>query len=252
MQCPKAALFDLDNTLADPFHPPKEEMLERFKKLLSLRPVAIMSAASLQRIQKDVLQNLGNTDLSSLTLFAANAAQSYIYREGTWQVQYQFSFSDIEREHIRATLRQCVTDLGIITDKDIAHDKQFVDYQGYVAFTALGVGAPVEDRKAWDPDASKRQSLRAALQEKLPEFDIYIGGSTSVDITPKKINKAYGINWYSKFLHIPTSEMLFVGDALYEGGNDNVVIETGVQTRSTSGPEETLSIMDELLTACVT
>ena len=44
--------------------------------------------------------------------------------------------------------------------------------------------------------------------------------------------------------------MLFVGDAIYEGGNDFVVAESGVQTRSTSGPEETLGIIEELIAAC--
>jgi hypothetical protein len=41
--------------------------------------------------------------------------------------------------------------------------------------------------------------------------------------------------------------MLFVGDALYPGGNDEVVISTGAQTRSTSGPPETNKIIEELL-----
>jgi hypothetical protein len=41
--------------------------------------------------------------------------------------------------------------------------------------------------------------------------------------------------------------MLYIGDALFPGGNDEVVKETGIETRQTSGPEETARIIRELL-----
>jgi hypothetical protein len=44
--------------------------------------------------------------------------------------------------------------------------------------------------------------------------------------------------------------MLYVGDALYPGGNDEVVILTGVQTRAVANPTETETIIDEILAAC--
>ena len=125
-----------------------------------------------------------------------------------------------------------------------------MDYEGYIAYTALGLGAPSEERKHWDPDASKRQRLRHALQEKLPEFDVYIGGATSVDVTPKGINKAYGVEQYAKLHGLSIADILYIGDALYEGGNDAVVIPTGIQTISTNGPADTQKLIDELCTAC--
>ena len=44
--------------------------------------------------------------------------------------------------------------------------------------------------------------------------------------------------------------MLYVGDALYPGGNDAAVIPTGIRTISTSGPVETESIIDDLQKTC--
>ena len=41
--------------------------------------------------------------------------------------------------------------------------------------------------------------------------------------------------------------MLYLGDALYAGGNDSVVIPTGIQTRQVNGPDDTAGIIDELL-----
>jgi hypothetical protein len=41
--------------------------------------------------------------------------------------------------------------------------------------------------------------------------------------------------------------MLFVGDALYKGGNDYAVIRTGVDYMSVSGPKETKAIVRQLI-----
>ncbi len=247
MQLPYRVIFDLDNTLGEAFHPPLPSMLERFEKLLSRVPIAIMSAARLERISQDVLGHLSpGVDLSRLDLFTANGAQAYFYKEGEWRAQYQFGFTEEERSIIRAALEECVLATGVL-DNSTAYGEQFVDYEGYIAFTALGLGAPSAERKAWDPDVKKRYRLRDALQEKLPQFDVYIGGSTSVDITPKGINKAFAVDWYAKHLSVAPSEMLYVGDALYRGGNDEVVIATGIRTRQVSGPDETEKVIDELL-----
>ncbi len=247
MQLPTRVIFDLDNTLGEAFHPPAQSMLTRFEELLARVPLAIMSAARLERIQRDVLDHFSpGVDLGRLDLFTANGAQAYFYKESEWRAQYQFGFTEEERSAIRAALEQCVLETGVLQDSK-AYGEQFVDYEGYIAFTALGLGAPSTERKAWDPDVKKRHMLRDALQKKLPQFDVYIGGSTSVDITPKGINKAFAVDWYAKHLGIAPSEMLYIGDALYPAGNDEVVIATGIQTRSVADPTETEKVVDELL-----
>lgn len=250
MQCPKAVIFDLDNTLAEAFHPPSPEILARFEKIVPLIPTAIMSAASLERIRKDVLANASpDFDASKLTLFTANGAQCFHLREGTWEPDYKHSFTPADHATIRTALDEAVRETGY-ADGTVPYGEQFVDYDGYIAFTALGLGAPSEARKAWDPSGYKRMRLREVLIEKLPQFDVYIGGATSVDITLRGINKAFGVTEFAKQLSLLPDEMLYVGDALYEGGNDAVVIPTGVQIRSVASPEETATVIDEILSAC--
>lgn len=249
MECPRAVLFDLDNTLAEPHRPPSASTLQALGDLMKRIPVAIMSAASLERMQRDIIDHLIHPDLSRLTLFTANAAQSYAYHDGSWRAQYQYGFTDADRSTIKAVLETTAADMGILEHR-APFGEQFVDYEGYLAFTALGVDAPVEERKKWDPDASKRTRMRAVLQQKLPSVDVFIGGLTTIDITPKGINKSFGVLWYADHLHVQPAEMLYIGDALYEGGNDAAVIPTGIQTRATSGPSETLSIIEDLLASC--
>ena len=93
-------------------------------------------------------------------------------------------------------------------------------------------------------------AMRDALTEKLPQFEILIGGKTSIDVTKKGVNKSYGVTWFSKELGIPPQDMLYVGDALYPGGNDEVVIQTGVQARQVESVAETADILDELCVLC--
>ena len=42
--------------------------------------------------------------------------------------------------------------------------------------------------------------------------------------------------------------MLYVGDGLFEGGNDAVVKETGIPTHAVTGPAETANVIEALLT----
>ena len=81
----------------------------------------------------------------------------------------------------------------------------------------------------------------------LPDFSVTEGGLTTIQITRKGITKAYGIRRLVELTKIPIAQMLYVGDALEEGGNDAVVKDTGVPTHQVFGPEETAGLITSLL-----
>jgi len=62
----------------------------------------------------------------------------------------------------------------------------------------------------------------------LPEFSVRMGGATSIDVTKPGIDKAYGIRKLRDILGIPLKAMIFIGDALFVGGNDYPAEEAGV------------------------
>ena len=104
---------------------------------------------------------------------------------------------------------------------------------------ALGQDAPVAEKKSWDPTGAKKESLRAAVADLLPELEVRSGGSTSIDITRKGIDKAYGMRKLAALTGIPIERMLFVGDRLDPGGNDYPVKATGVRTFAVEGWQDT-------------
>ena len=119
-----------------------------------------------------------------------------------------------------------------------------------ITFSGLGQEAPIEEKKKWDPDLSIRNPLAKILRERLPEFSMGTNATTSIDITRKGITKAYGVTEFSKMLLCEPKDMLYIGDALFPGGNDSVVIPTGIETFAVENPIETAKKIEEVCSLC--
>ena len=78
-------------------------------------------------------------------------------------------------------------------------------------------------------------------------FDIRIGGATSIDITKKGMNKAFAMRKFMKILEISPENTLFIGDALFEGGNDEIVKETGIICKQVSNPQATFEVIRDII-----
>jgi hydroxymethylpyrimidine pyrophosphatase-like HAD family hydrolase len=123
------------------------------------------------------------------------------------------------------------------------------DRESQITFSALGQRAPLDAKKNWDPDFSKRKKIKALLDPVLPDFSVRLGGSTSIDVTLPGIDKAYGIRKLRDISGIPIREMLYVGDALFPGGNDAPARETGVVCIQVRDPDETKRVIETVI-AC--
>src|SRR5699024_941401 len=123
------------------------------------------------------------------------------------------------------------------------------DRGSQITFSALGQAAPLAEKKAWDPTGARKESLRAAVAELLPGLEVRSGGSTSVDITRKGVDKAYGMTRLAEQTGVPLDDMLFIGDRLDEGGNDYPVKALGVECEAVTGWEETVVLVRELVLA---
>ncbi|MBN9170725.1 MAG: HAD hydrolase family protein, partial [Microbacterium sp.] len=86
-----------------------------------------------------------------------------------------------------------------------------------------------------------------AVALRIPDLEVRSGGSTSVDITHRGIDKAYGMQRLVEQTGIPLDEMLFVGDRLDPDGNDYPVLALGVACHAVTGWEDTAAFLDDLL-----
>jgi hypothetical protein len=122
--------------------------------------------------------------------------------------------------------------------------------RGQITFSALGQEAPLEEKKKWDSDFTKRKKIKAILDPLLPGFSVRMGGATSIDVTKPGIDKAYGIGKLRDVLGISVKEMIFIGDALFAGGNDYSAEQAGVVSICVRGPHETKRVIRAII-ACL-
>jgi hydroxymethylpyrimidine pyrophosphatase-like HAD family hydrolase len=92
--------------------------------------------------------------------------------------------------------------------------------------------------------------MKEILDNLIPEFSVRLGGATSVDVTKPGIDKAYGIRKLRDILGVGISEMIFIGDALFPGGNDYPAKEAGVVSIQVRDPHETKRVIEAII-ACL-
>ena len=76
-------------------------------------------------------------------------------------------------------------------------------------------------------------------------IEVGIGGTTCIDFFKKGNSKGDNVLEYIKRKNWKKSECLYVGDALFEGGNDYSVVGK-LSTLSVKNPEETYHLIKEL------
>ena len=241
----KLIVFDLDGTLAVSKSPLDAEMAGLLGSLLGIVKVAVISGGAWPQFEAQVLAKLPQAaHLKSLSLLPTCGTQFFQYDTG-WKQLYAENFTAAEKEKILRSMHQVMDDTGIKPGQ--TWGEIIEDRGSQITFSALGQHAPIEAKEKWDPDFAKRKAMRARLAPMLPEFSIGMGGSSSLDVTRRGIDKAYGIAKLHQELGIAIADMLFVGDALFEGGNDFPARRSGVTCIQVAGPSETVKVIETVI-----
>lgn len=238
-------VFDLDGTLATSKQSIDTEMAQLFGNLLELSAVAVISGGDWPQFERQLLDQLpSHGEYTKLFLLPTSGTKFYSF-DGVWSQNYADSFSIEERDRVMDALTSAVAEAGF-ADETI-WGEQTEDRGSQITFSGLGQEAKPEIKASWDPDIRKRNRLKALLDVRLPDFAIRIGGSTSVDITKPGIDKAYGIGKLATISGFGLSDMLFIGDALYPGGNDAPVRDAGVTTIAVDDIADTKLVIETII-----
>jgi phosphomannomutase len=241
-------VFDLDGTLAESKAPLDAEMATLLGTLLAIVKVAVISGGDWPQFATQLLGNLPNDDkLKRLSLLPTCGTKFYQYT-GEWQNLYTEDFTADEKTTILSSLTQALASASYKPDKVWGEVTQ--DRGSQITFSALGQEAPLAEKKNWDPEFTKRKRIKALLDPLIPEFSVNLGGATSIDITKRGIDKAYGIRKLEEILHIGIPEMIFIGDALFPGGNDYPAKQAGVLCIRVRDPNETKRVIEAII-ACL-
>ncbi|MFA6459071.1 MAG: HAD-IIB family hydrolase [Candidatus Paceibacterota bacterium] len=249
MPLPKYDLivFDLDGTLAPSKSFLEPDMAELLVNLLKSKKVAVMSGGSYQQFQYQFLSALPIDAAGYTNMFLLPTSGTRLYSwKGDWHMEYAEDLTAQEKEKILSALSASLKMSGH-SDASQIYGEQIEDRKSQITFSALGQNAPLTAKTTWDPDRKKREKIVAILQDKIPMFETRIGGTTSIDITRRGVNKSYGIRKLEEFLNIEKDKILFIGDALFPGGNDFPARASGVDCIQVSGPEEVKTMIRDWL-----
>ncbi|EGD54054.1 HAD-IIB family hydrolase [Gordonia neofelifaecis] len=240
-------MFDLDDTLAPSKTAMSDEMVELFRELLAGSLGCIISGGQYGQFQSQVLDRLGDfPDRANLHLMPTNGTR-YVRWSEDWETVYAEDLSDDQKARAMRVVEEGARELGLWESETWGPILE--DRGSQITFSALGQSAPVDAKSAWDPDGRKKESLRAYAADRLPDLEVRSGGSTSVDITAKGIDKAYGARRLMEILNLTTDDILFFGDRLDEGGNDRPVAELGIESIAVHGWEDTYAKLGAIVRA---
>jgi hypothetical protein len=244
----KLVVFDLDGTLAPSKSSLDAEMASLLHDLLSVTKVAVISGGAWLQFERQVLSHLPQDErLAKLSILPTCGTQFFQY-SGQWKRLYAEDFTADEKEKIVGSLNKAVGTAGFPVGK--TWGETIEDRGSQITYSALGQQAPLEEKIKWDPDFAKRKRIKVVLDTLIPKYSVRLGGATSIDVTKPGIDKAYGIKKLQDILGISLKEMIYVGDALFVGGNDYPAEQAGVISIPVRGPNETKRVIEAII-ACL-
>lgn len=241
----KLIVFDLDGTLAESKAAIDADMAERLSALLTVAKVAVISGGDWPQFQKQVLAHLPKgKKLQNLSILPTCGTKFYQYKTG-WKLLYAENFTDAQKKKIVASLNEAVDASGYKAEK--TWGETIEDRGSQVTYSALGQAAPLDEKKKYDPEFKKRDKIKTHLTKLIPGFAINLGGATSIDVTKKGIDKKYGIHKLRDVLGIDIKDMIFIGDAIFPGGNDYPAKQAGAFSIRVSDPNETKRVVEGII-----
>lgn len=247
--------FDLDGTLADSKSPIDDKMAVLLAKLLEKYSVCVISGGKFEQFKLQLINNLNVSEsaLKNLHIMPTCGTRYYTYndKDNKWVQKYAEDIPEKDKGRIIDAIEKAVDYCGYREEKTWGDTIE--DRGSQITFSALGQeivsqlgteGVKLKDR--WDPDGKKKHNLRDYIADIITDYEVRVGGGTSIDVTKPGIDKAYGMNKLKAELNITNDDILFIGDKLEEGGNDYPVKAMGIDCISVNNWQETALVVSTL------
>ncbi len=210
----KVIAMDLDGTLTQhktPMTPECRATLEALSKKYRL----LMAGAGMCR---RIFNQMEGFPIDILGNYGMQYAE---YNPETKDIDIIFDeIRDCDRDSVEARVTALRQKYGFT---EFRGDNVEYHSSGCVTFPILGTKAIQEDKLAFDPDRAKRRAIYKEVVETFPDYNVFIGGSSSFDMAPAPFNKAWALKkWCEDKGYLP-EEVVYIGDDYGPGGNDESV-----------------------------
>ena len=213
----KLVAMDLDGTLTqhrEKLGEKNKNVLDRLSKKYKL---IMVGAGQVNRIfnqmNKYPIDIIGNYGLQYAT---------YNEKTNEMDIKRDLTF-EVDREYVEEKVTYFREKYGFTSYRG-----ENVEFHpsGCVTFPILGTKAIQEEKLAFDPTREKRRAIYSEVCQCFDKYNVFVGGSSSFDMSPKPFNKYYALDLYCKENNISHSEVVFIGDDYGVGGNDESVYKS--------------------------
>jgi HAD superfamily hydrolase (TIGR01484 family) len=217
---PKIFIADVDDTICESTKVIKKEMVNQLVALNETGTTLIfISGSTIDQIYWQISPFLKTTHyLIGTSGSECVGVNRYGIKSKIFEVEFPY---DDKKKVLEAfeDLIVCHLVFPVTTKED-----QLQDRGSQVTFSCLGRNAPSDMKKKFDPNRIIRTRWVRFLIDRLgslaDKYSINIGGTTSIDVTIKGIDKAYGISRLLAIIKESPSDAIFFGDSTDPGGND--------------------------------
>lgn len=210
----KLMAFDLDGTLTQHKTKLSDEHRDILNKLQEKYTLIMVGAGQCRRI-------FNQLDAFPIDIIGNYGMQYAKYNPETKDIDMVY---DIQENCDKEETEKKVT---FLREKhgftEFAGENVEYHISGCITFPVLGTKAAQADKLAFDPDRKKRRAFYDEVKELFPDYNVFVGGSSSFDMAPKPYNKYYALAKYCEENGIKHDEVVFVGDDYGIGGNDESV-----------------------------
>ncbi len=176
---------------------------------------------------------------------------------GNYGLQFAgYSDDSCDIEMLRDTAITCDTDDVCSRVDAFRRDTGYTNYtgdgvyfypSGLIRIPLLGRSAFAADKMELDPDKSKRCALLPKLKEIFSDYNVFVAGSTSFDLSPKPYDKLYAIRKYCEEYGVAAEDAIYFGDNYKNGGNDQCVFESEIESVAVDSPEAMAGILERYI-----
>jgi len=236
----KIILFDVDGTLSPSRKTAPPEVLEFLAALRSKVTIGFVGGSDLKK-QKE---QLGDEVLTMFDYsFSENGLVAY---KGEELIGKQSFSSFLGEEKLQELINWILAYLSQITLP--VKRGTFIEFRaGMLNVSPIGRNCAQDERDAfevYDQEHKIRSTMVTEMRERFADLNLTysIGGQISFDVFPQGWDKTFCLQFLPEF-----SEIHFVGDKCFEGGNDyEIFMDDRTIGHSTTSPDATMAICKEL------
>lgn len=239
---PKHFFFDLDNTLTRSRSHITPEHATILRRLSERADVIVVSGG-----RRSQIQNQLDPEVAGNYYVLGQNGNEAVHKDGTelWMQKP----SDDQKAAIVELAEKMKAHLALLVKDE--HD--LIEDRGCsIAYSTIGHHEDVSKKEAYDPDHAKRLAMLEhfkadviSLREK-HGIEVRTGGTTCLDFFLAGKNKGSNITAFLPAMNWEKQDCLYIGDALFPGGNDETVIGV-IPTKAVKNPDETFAYLSSIM-----